>query len=178
MRGTVALTNLERQGKPFSKVTQNMSDRGDMPSGVGIGRIFHVNAFQYPAPGVGWTPTVYGAYLAASLAAKKVWLPLNFLKEGDVILNYHIQGDAIMVTALTLDCKLVRVNLADPLTTTDITGGAITQVVADGVFSAYANPTNTEITVNTQYLLEILGTTAASDGIYVIGAKIVIARLV
>ena len=142
-----------------------------------ITRKFTANAFQYPAPGTDWTPAITGAVLGASKTAVKCWLPLNFLKIGDVITSYNLVGDAIEVTALTLDCKLVQVNKANPLTTTDITNGAITQVIADGNFDVTANCTDTTVATDKQYLLEILGTTGADDSIYVIGAEIQIIRL-
>jgi len=148
----------------------------EVDSGVAFSITFHVNVFQYPAPGTDWTPTVYGAYLTASKAAKKCWLPLNFLKVGDIITTYNLVGDAIETTALTLDCKLVQVNKADPLTTTDIANGAITQVVADGNFDSTANNDDTTVVTDKQYLLEILGTTDVGDEIYVIGAEVTITR--
>ncbi len=58
------------------------------------------------------------------------------LKIGDEIVTYKLVGDATEAAALTLDCKLVRVNLADPLTTSDIAGGGMTQIDADGDFVA------------------------------------------
>ena len=141
-------------------------------------RTFTVNIFQYPAPGTDWTPQLEGARLAASLAAKKCWLPLNFLKEGDAIISYNLMGDATEAAALTLDCKLVKINKANPLTTTDVAGGGITQVVADGNFNSEAILTAPEtVATDKQYALEILGTTDVGDEIIVIGAEIVIRRL-
>ena len=139
-------------------------------------RVFHVNAFQYPNPGTDWTPQLEGAHLAQNLAAKKVWLPLNFLKVGDVITSYNLIGDAIEGTALTLDCKIVKVNKADPLTTTDITNGAIVQVTADGNFDVTANLDDETVATDKQYLLELLGTTTGSDSITVIGAEVTVTR--
>ena len=140
--------------------------------------VFCVNAFQYPAAGTDWTPTITGAQLGASKTAKKCWLPLNFLKVGDQIVSYYIVGDATEATALTLDCKLVRINYADPLTTTDISGGAITQITIDGNFRSQATLTSPEVVaIQKQYLLEINGTTGVSDQIDVIGAEITIRRL-
>jgi len=140
--------------------------------------VFCVNAFQYPAAGTDWTPTIMDAQLGASKTAKKCWLPLNFLKVGDQIVSYYIVGDATEVTALTLDCKLVRINYADPLTTTDISGGAITQITIDGNFRSQAILTSPEVVaIQKQYLLEINGTTGVSDQIDVIGAEITIRRL-
>ena len=140
--------------------------------------VFCVNAFQYPAAGTDWTPTITDAQLGASKTAKKCWLPLNFLKVGDQIVSYYIVGDATEATALTLDCKLVRINYADPLTTTDISGGAITQITIDGNFRSQAILTSPEVVaIQKQYLLEINGTTGVSDQIDVIGAEITIRRL-
>jgi hypothetical protein len=140
---------------------------------------FSVNAFQYPAPGTDWTPQLEGAKLAQSLTSKKVWLPLNFLKLGDIIESYTLKGDAVEAAALTLDCKIVRVNLADPPTTTDIAGGGITQIVADGNFEASATLTSPEtVATDKQYTLEILGTTGAGDSILVMGAEVIIRRLI
>ena len=119
-----------------------------------------------------------GAGLAQSLTAKKCWLPLNFLKIGDAIISYNLVGDATEAIALTLDCKLVRINKANPLTTTDVAGGGITQIVADGNFDSTATLTAPEIVAtDTQYALEILGTTGIGDSITVIGAEIIIRRL-
>lgn len=149
----------------------------ELDSGLANSITFHVDAFQYPAPGTDWTPQLEGAHLAASKAAKKVWLPLNFLKVGDIITTYSLVGDAVETTALTLDCKLVRVNKADPLTTTDIGNGAITQVVADGNFDATASVDDETVATDKQYLLEILGTTDTGDTITVIGAEVTITRI-
>lgn len=150
---------------------------GEIDSGHAHSITFHVDAFQYPAPGTDWTPQVEGAHLAASLSAKKVWLPLNFLKVGDIITTYNLIGDIVEATTVTLDCKLVRVNKADPLTTTDITNGAITQLTADGDFDSTANNDDETVATDKQYVLEILGTTGASDAITVIGAEVTITRI-
>ena len=141
-------------------------------------RTFLANNFHFPDPISEWEPTIYGAYLAASLSAKKIWLPLNFLKVGDIITTYNLVGDAIETTALTLDCKLVQVNKADPLTTTDIANGAMAQVIANGNFDVAVNPDDTTAATDKQYVLEILGTTGVGDEIYVIGAEITITRLI
>ena len=143
----------------------------------GTSRTFHVNAFQYPAPGTDWTPQIDGAHLAQNLAAKKCWLPLNFLKVGDIITTYNLVGDAVEATALTLDCKLVKINKADPLTTTDLTNGAITQITANGNFDSTANVDDEIVATDKQYVLEILGTTGAGDTITVMGAEVTVTRL-
>jgi len=78
-----------------------------------------------------------------------------------------------------LDCKLVRVNLVDPLTTTDVAGGDIAQVDADGDFDSLATLTAAEVVAtDKQYLLELLGTTGIGDSIYVMGAEVTIRRLI
>jgi hypothetical protein len=139
---------------------------------------FMADAFQYPAPGTDWTPQLEGAHLAQSLAAKKVWLPLNFLKIGDEIISYKLTGDAIEADTMTLDCKLVKVNLADPLTTTDVTDGDITQIDADGDFDSEATLSALEtVATDKQYTLEILGTTGTGDSITVMGAEVKVRRL-
>ena len=148
----------------------------DLATADYVSRVFTANAFQYPAPGTDWTPQLEGAHLAASKTTKKCWLPLNFLKIGDVITSYKLVGDAVETTALTLDCKLVRVNKADPLTTTDITNGDIAQVVADGNFDVEADNDDETVATDKQYLLEILGTTDTGDTITVIGAEVTITR--
>ena len=144
----------------------------------GTSRTFHVNAFHFPVPASEWQPTIYGAYLPASQTAKKCWLPLNFLKAGDIITAYNLVGDAIETNALTLDCKLVQVNKADPLTTTDITNGGMAQVIANGNFDVAVNPDDTTVATDKQYLLELQGTTGVADEIYVIGAEVTITRLI
>ena len=143
-------------------------------------KTFTANSFHFPNPGTDWTPIVQGAYLGASLATKKCWIPLNFLKQGDIIVSYKLVGDAIETTALTLDCKLVTVNKADPITTTDVANGAIAQVTADGNFDVEAAPAGltglATVATDKQYLLEILGTTGVADEIYVMGAEVKLYR--
>lgn len=145
--------------------------------GIGISRVFLANAFQYPNPGTDWTPSANGANLGVGLAAKTCWLPLNFLKVGDIITTYNLVGDAIIAGTSTLDCKLVSLNKANPLTTTDITNGAITQVTADGNFDSTANCNDTTVATDKQYYLEITGTTDAADQFNVMGAEVTITRL-
>jgi len=144
---------------------------------------FTVNAFQYPAPGTDWTPDITGATLATNKAAKKCWLSLNFLKIGDQIISYKIVGDMHEEggDTCTFDCKLVRVNKADALTTTDVPDGDIVTVVADGNFDSLATLTALEpVITDKQYLLELLGTTSnasTNEFIKVIGAEVVVRRL-
>src|SRR4030042_1498478 len=153
-------------------------DAADIAAGVTItGHTFLFNTFICPAPGTDWTPQLEGCGLAASKSAKKCWIPLSGLKIGDIITTYNIVGDATEAAALTLDCKLVQINKADPLTTTDITNGAITQVTADGNFDATANCDDTTVATDKQYRLEILGTTGVGDSIIVTGAEVGITRL-
>jgi len=143
-----------------------------------IVREFTVNAFQYPNPGVDWTPGAEGAKLGVSLAAKKCWLPLNFLKLGDYIVSYKLVGDIVEANNAFLDCKLVRINKADPLTTTDVAGGAIVQVGVDGNFDSLATLTAIEIVAtDKQYNLELLATTNVGDTITVLGAEVKVIRL-
>src|SRR3989304_4451007 len=145
-------------------------DGSDINAASSRAQTFLVNAFVCPAPGTDWTPQVEGCGQAQSKSAKKCWLPLNFLKIGDIITSYRLVGDVVEAATATLDCKLVRVNKADPLTTTDITNGAITQVTADGNFDSTANNDDETVATDKQYVLEILGTTGAGDTITVIGA--------
>lgn len=149
---------------------------GEVDAAVSFAHVFHVNAFQYPAPGTDWTPAITGATLAASKTTKYMWLPLNFLKVGDIITTYNLVGDVVEAAAATLDCKLVQVNKADPITTTDIATGAITQITADGNFDSTANCADTTVATDKQYLLEILGTTGVGDSIIVMGAEVTITR--
>lgn len=148
-----------------------------------IVREFMANAFQYPNPGTDWTPEITGAILGANLVAKKCWLPLNFLKIGDYIISYKIVGDMHEEggDTCTFDCKLVRVNKADPLTTSDVAGGGITQITADGNVDSLATLTAIEIiATDKQYLLELLGTTSNVSGneeIKVMGAEVMVIRL-
>jgi hypothetical protein len=157
---------------------EQLDVKGDMTlSGHVDGQVFHVNAFQYPNPGTDWTPGSKGATLGASLTSKVVYLPLNFLKVGDEIVSYNIVGDVQQTNSVTLDCKLVRVNKADPLTTTDVTGRSFTQVTGDGNFDSLATLSAVEtVATDKQYYLEITGTTGVSDGIDVIGAEVKINR--
>ena len=153
-------------------------DGSDLATGASRAQTFLVNAFICPAPGTDWTPQLEGVGLAQSKAAKKCWIPLNFLKVGDIITGYRIVGDAIETTLLTFDCKLVRVNKADPLTATDITNGGIVQVIADGNFDVLANNDDETVATDKQYVLECLGTTGLTDTIYVIGAEVLVTRLI
>jgi hypothetical protein len=149
----------------------------EIDAGVANSITFHVNAFQYPNPGTDWTPQLEGAYLGASLTAKKCWLPLNFLKVGDIITTYNLVGDVVEAATATLDCKLVRINKADPITTTDVTNGGITQVDADGNFDSTANCDDETVATDKQYVLEIQGTTGVGDSIIVMGAEVTITRI-
>ena len=150
----------------------------DIPGTISYSRTFLVNVFNFPDPISEWKPTIYGTYLGVSLAAKKCWIPLSFLKLGDIITAYNLVGDAIETTALTLDCKLVQVNKANPLTTTDITNGAMAQVTSAGNFDVAGNPDDTTVVTDKQYLLEVQGTTGVLDEIYVIGAEVTVTRLI
>jgi len=141
------------------------------------GQVFCANAFQYPNPGTDWTPDAVGATLGANLAAKEVYIPLNFLKQGDEIVSYRLVGDVAEAAAVTIDCKLIRINKADPITETDVAGGGITQVDADGNFDSLATLSSPE-TVDTdkQYVLQITGTCGAGDAATVMGAEVTVNR--
>lgn len=139
-------------------------------------REFLINGFV--SDSTDWIPQVEGIHLAQNKVAKKCWLPLPFFKIGDIFISYKLVGDATEAAALTLDCKLVRINLADPLTTTDPDGGDITQVDAIGNFDSEAILTTPEVVAtDKQYTLEILGTTGAGDTITIIGAEVKAIRL-
>ncbi len=144
----------------------------------GTARTMMYNGFQYLDTATDWHPHAGWAHLHQNMSAKVVWLPITGLKVGDIITAYRLVGDATEAAALTLDCKLVRINKGDPITTTDITNGAITQITADGVFDAEANPDDETVAADKQYFLEITGTTGAGDEIDVIGAEVDITRLV
>ena len=138
---------------------------------------FVVNAFNCPLPGTDWTPLITGAQLADALSAKKMWIPLNFAKIGDEIVSYKLVGDIALGSGThTLDCKLVKVNKADPLTTTDVASGAIVQLTANGNFDSAATLNAVEVVATDKaYLLEIAGTTA-SGSIYVTHAEVLVNR--
>lgn len=155
----------------------NVED-GSNATPASYSRTFLANVFRCPDSISEWQYTVYGTYLPASIVAKKCWLPFNFLKIGDIITTYNLVGDATETNALTLDCKLVQVNKADPLTTTDVANGAMVQVTAGGNFDVAVNPDDTTVATDKQYVLELLGTTGVGDEIYVIGAEITVTRLI
>jgi len=139
---------------------------------------FTANAFQYPAPGTDWTPELHGAELGVSLAAKKCWLPLNFLKIGDQIISYRLVGDTTEGTGLTLDCQLYSIEKNAPPAENVIASGAIGPVSGSGTFDSEITLTNPEvIATDKQYTLEVLGTTQAGDTITVMGAEIKVIRL-
>jgi len=144
--------------------------------------VFHANAFQYPNPGTDWTPAWYGAALGANLSAKTVWLPLSFLKVGDIITNYTVgislyEADGDTVTA---DCKLIRVNTGVTPTKTSITNGAITQLTTAGFTQAAANNDDETVATGKQYALEITGTTSnvsTAEAVICFGAEVTVTRL-
>jgi len=138
---------------------------------------FTANAFQYPNPTVEWGPHSLGAHLPVAQTGTVVYLPLNFLKIGDVIISYNLTGDMIRTGASTLTCQLVRVDLG-PIGTTNITNGAITPLAVDGEFDETANPDDETVTTDKMYYLLITGTTDAADEIYVMGAEVLVRRLV
>jgi len=155
----------------------------DIVAGTGIASVpMKFNTFVCPAPGTDWTPQLEGVKLAANKSAKKFWIPLSGLKVGDIITSYNIIGDVVEGggDTVTFDCKLVMVNKADPITTTDITNGAITQVTADGNFDSAANCDDTTIATDKAYFLECNGTTSnvsTTEQIIVTHAEITVTRL-
>ena len=149
----------------------------DIKAGAAISRVMLFNTFICPAPGTDWTPQLEGCGLAASKTTKKCWIPLSGLKVGDIITTYNIVGDATEAAALTFDCKLVRVNKADPLTTTDVTNGGIVQITADGNIDSAANCDDETVATDKQYILELLGTTGVGDSILITGAEVTVTRL-
>ena len=158
--------------------TGDVSIVGDLDvSGHVDGVSFHANAFQYPVPATEWAPALDGARLPDANSAKVVYLPLNFLKAGDEIVSYTLVGDVVEASTATVDAQIYRVNKADPITTTAITGGAMTQVTVDGNFDVLTTLSAVETVVtDKQYVIQITGTTTASDAITVMGAEIVINR--
>ena len=138
---------------------------------------FMANAFQFPVPATEWAPASLGAHLPVAQTAAVAYLPLNFLKIGDVIISYKLTGDMVVAGTTTLDCKLVRLNLADPVTTTDITNGGITQLTADGDFDSAAAVDDETVATDKMYYLLITGTTDAADTIDVMGAEVLVRRL-
>lgn len=146
-------------------------------TGAGVGKTFMVNDFRCPNPGTDWSFDVKGVTLAQNKATKLTYLPLNFLKIDDLIVSYKLVGDATEGTALTLDCKLVRVNKADPVTTSDITGGGIAQVNSNGNFDVLATLTAPElIATDKQYILQVTATTTGSDSFVLMGAEVLVIR--
>ena len=141
-------------------------------------RTFTHNAMSCPLAGTDWTPSLLGVTLAAAKSAKKFWIPLSFFKIGDQLISYKLVGDATETNAVTVDCKLVRINKADPITSTDVDGGGITQVDAGGNFDSETTLTAAEtIATDKQYVLEVVGTTGAGDSIVVMGAEVTVVRL-
>jgi len=141
-----------------------------------VRKVILCSTFQYPAPGTDWTPGATGATLAAGKTAKKCWCPVN-LEIGDIVIGYRIAGNVVETNAATLDCKFVKVNLADPLTTSDIAGGGITQVTADKTFDVAVTLTAPEIAATDQaYNFELVGTTGVGDTIKVLVIEVIIDR--
>jgi len=191
-RGTTASADgiTPAAGEPVFDTTLNQLRIGDGSTAggkkvamenVGISRTILANTFICPVPGTDWTPQLEGVKLAANKSAKKCWLPIA-LKIGDIITSYKVVGDVHEEAGdtVTFDCKLVRINKADPLTTTDINNGGITQVTADGNFDAEANCDDETAATDKQYALELLGTTSnvsGNEAIIVTGAEIAVTSL-
>lgn len=142
------------------------------------GQVFIANAFMCPTPGAAeWTPSALGVTLPTDGTAKKCWVPLNFLKVGDEIVSYTVVGNSLEAAAVTLDCKLVSLTGADPITVTDVAGGGIVQHTADGLIQAQKTLTAVEtVATNMAYNFELLGTTGSGDSLSVIGIHVVVNR--
>lgn len=138
---------------------------------------FMANAFQYPVPATEWKPNTGGACLPASQGGKVVYLPLNFLKIGDVIISYNLTG-SINGAGATLDCELLQVDLTHPVGTTPIGNGFIAQQSDDAIFDATASVDDITVATDKMYYLLITGTTDAGETITVMGAEVLIRRLV
>lgn len=129
-----------------------------------LNQVLHLNIFTNP--GTDWVPQLEGMNLAANKSAKKFWIPLP-VKVGDEINSYMIVGDVTEVggDTVTLDAKIVKINIANPITTTDITGGGISQVTADGNFTSVATLSAAEtVATGKQYVIEVNGTTSNVSG--------------
>lgn len=143
-------------------------------SGHKNSQVFLANTFQCPASGTDWTFSQWGAALSASKTTKYCWLPLDFLKVGDEIVSYKVYGDCTEAAAATLDCKLIKVT-AD--SSSDVTGGAMTQVTADGPIASTVTITSPETVVAGKfYALMFTGTTGVGDQFYVNGAEVTVNR--
>jgi len=170
---------------PASKINLKLESvsSGDVDAtGARASTTFMCNHFDCPAPGTDWTPQLEGVKLSANKSAKKFWIRLPFLKIGDIITSIKVVGDVVEAggDTVTFDAKLVRVNKADPLTTTDITNGGITQVTADGNFDSEANNDDETVATDKQYCIECNGTTSnvsTTEQIIVTGAEVVVTRL-
>jgi len=143
-------------------------------SGHKDAQVFLANTFQCPATGTDWTFSQWGAALSASKTTKYCWLPLDFLKVGDEIVSYKLFGDCTEAAAATLDCKLIKIT-AD--SSSDVTGGALTQITADGAFAQLVTITSPETVVAGKfYALMLTGTTGVGDQFYVNGAEVTVNR--
>ena len=143
-------------------------------SGHTNGQVFLANTFQCPASGTDWTFSQFGAELPASKTTKYCWLPLDFLKVGDEIVSYKVFGYGQGTAASTLDCKLINVT-AD--FTSNVTGGAMSQVTADGPIASPVTITSPEVVVAMKfYALMFTGTTGVGEGFYVNGAEVKVNR--
>lgn len=146
-------------------------------SGHKQSQVFHCNNFHCPVPATEWKVSATGADIPASQTGALMWIPLDFLKVGDEIVLYRIVGDSTDTGATTLDCKLVRIAKADPPTTNDVAGGAITQVALNGVFDVEKTLTSPEIVpTDSMYNFEVAATTAGSDSFRVIGIEVQVNR--
>lgn len=139
---------------------------------------FMVNAFQFPVPATEWAPASLGAHLPVNQTGAVMYLPLNFLKLGDVIISYKLLADMTVAGTSSLDCKLVELTVGDPITPVDITNGAIATQTTNGAKDIEASVDDETVETDKMYYLLITGTTDAADTIDVMGAEVLVRRLV
>jgi hypothetical protein len=192
-RGTTAQVGAvtPASGEPLWNTTLKQLSVGDASTAggnkvamesVGISRTILCRNFINPAPGTDWTPELLGNRLVANRSAKKFWITIDGLAIGEIITSFKLLGNVHEGggDTVTFDGKLVVLSKADPITSADVTDGAIAQVTADGVFDVEANCTDTTAVTDKQYCIECLGTTSnvsANEYIVVMGAEVVVTKL-
>ena len=139
------------------------------------GVVFHANTFLCPVTATEWKPELVGVGLPASQTGALAWIALDWLKAGDEIVSYAMLGD--IQAGGTFDSVLYKVLIADPPSTTAITGGAIATQSGDGNFDVEADLTADETVVtDTMYTIQISGTTGAGNVIVILGAEVTVNR--
>lgn len=121
-----------------------------------------------------WVDTGLGPVLGANKGASNLYVAFPGLKVGEEIVSYKLVGDVHKEggDTVTLDCKIQRLNSdVGPPTATDITGGGITQVAADGVVASTATLSSVETVADLKgYRFTITGQTSnvsTNEAIYV-----------